>query len=186
MVSLTLATILLALSSSLTPGGVASAAAFTTTANSHAGFSVGRGSNLRRTELRAQAQPEHIQKLCANVCLGGTAFLIDVRELDEGTAGHLAEACSAPLSTLSAGRWMDKMGEFHPGTFPIDPFTGVAMKQNANIYVHCAMGGRASKAAELFTSMGYSNVTPLAEGFQELAAMEVSAVFTGEPNALTD
>jgi rhodanese-related sulfurtransferase len=180
MVSLTLATILLALSS-LTLG----VSAFTST-NSHAAFSLSRGSNLRSTELRAQAQPEHIQKVCKDVCGGGTAFLIDVRELDEWTAGHLADACSSPLSTLSEGRWMDKMGKFHPGSFPIDPFTGVAMKQNANIYVHCAMGGRAAKAAALFTSMGYTKVTPLAEGFSELAAMEVSAVLTGGPNALTD
>jgi rhodanese-related sulfurtransferase len=184
MVSLTLSTILLALSSLML--GVTSAAAFTT-ANSHAAaFSLGRGANVRSTELRAQAQPEHIQKVCKDVCGGGTAFLIDVRELNEWTSGHLAEACSSPLSVLSAGRYMDKMGKFHPGTFPIDPFTGVAMKQNANIYVHCAMGGRASKAAALFTSMGYTNVTPLAEGFSELAAMEVSAVLTGGPNALTD
>ncbi len=34
--------------------------------------------------------------------------------------------------------------------------------------------------------MGYTNVMPLAEGFQELATMEVSSVLTGGPNALID
>jgi rhodanese-related sulfurtransferase len=173
---------MLALSSS-TPA-VASAA-FT----ANAPFSLGRGVTLRSTgrQVRLRAHPEHILQLCADVGVGGKAFLLDVRELDEWTDGHLAEACPAPLSELSAGRWMDsKTGKFHPGSFPIDPFTGVAIKQNAKIYIHCAKGLRASKAADLFKTMGYKNVFPLAEGFQELATMEVLSVMTGGPNDLTD
>ena len=174
MLSLTLATIMLALSS-----------AFTVKPRIH----LGRGANIRSAgvEVRLRAQPEHIQQLCVDVCDGGKAFLLDVRELDEWTAGHLAEASPAPLSALMAGTWMDsKTGIFSEGTFPIDPFTGVAIKQNAKIYVHCAKGVRAKKAADLFQRMGYSDVMALAEGFQELATMEVSAVVTGGPNALTD
>jgi rhodanese-related sulfurtransferase len=182
MLSLTLATIMLALASS-TPE--MASAAFTT--NSLVNLS--RGANLRSAgvQARLRAHPEHILQLCTDVGVGGTAFLIDVRELDEWTDGHLAEACSAPLSILSEGRWMDSTtGKFYPGTFPIDPFTGVAIKKNAKIYIHCAKGLRASKAADLFKTMGYTNVMPLAEGFQELAALEVSSVLTGGPNALID
>jgi rhodanese-related sulfurtransferase len=79
-----------------------------------------------------------------------------------------------------------KTGKVYPGTFPIDPFTGVAIKKNAKIYVHSTTGLRASKATELFKNMGYSDVVLLAEGIHELATMEVSSVVTGGPNALTD
>lgn len=152
MLSLTLVTIMLALSSYMP--AVASAA-FT----ANAPFSSSRSANLRSAgmQVRLRAQPEHIQQLCTDVGVGGTAFLLDVRELNEWTDGHLAEACSAPLSVLSEGKWMDSTGKFHPGSFPIDPFTGVAIKKNAKIYIHCAKGLRASKAADLFTTMGYSN-----------------------------
>jgi rhodanese-related sulfurtransferase len=187
MLSLTLATIMLALSS-FTPA-VASAAAFTATSPPFSLMS--RSANLRSADtqvrLCAQAsQPEHILQLCADIKEGGKTILLDVREPDEWTSGHLADACSAPLSLLSAGRWMDSKGKFLPGSFPIDPFTGVAIKKNAKIYIHCAAGMRAKKAAELFTLMGYSNVMPLAEGFQALATMEVSSVLTGGTNALID
>jgi rhodanese-related sulfurtransferase len=138
-------------------------------------------------QVRLRAHPEHILELKKNVGEGGTAFLLDVRELDEWTNGHLAAACSVPLSVLSEGRWMDSTtGKFYPGSFPIDPFTGVALKKNAKIYIHCAKGLRASKAADLLKTMGYTNVMPLAEGFQELATMEVSSVLTGGPNTLID
>jgi rhodanese-related sulfurtransferase len=193
MLSLTLATIMLALSSFTPP--VASAAFGT---NSHLSLldrsanhrlrSAGIGITRRQVPVRLHAHPEHIQQLSANVGVGGKAFLLDLRELDEWTSGHLADACPAPLSALCSGTWMDsKTGIFSPGTFPIDPFTGVAIKQNAKIYIHCdATGVRASKAADLFQMMGYSDVVPLVEGFQELATMEVSSVVTGGPNALTD
>jgi rhodanese-related sulfurtransferase len=177
MLSLTLATIMLALSIS---------AAFT--ANSR--FSLGRGGNLLSAggQVRLRAHPEHILQLRADVGVGGKAFLLDVRELDEFTDGHLAEACPAPLSGLLTGKWMDSTtGAFHAGTFPIDRFTGVAIVKNKKIYVHSTTGLRASKAADLFKMMGYSNVVSLSEGFQELATMEVSSVVTGGgPNALTD
>jgi rhodanese-related sulfurtransferase len=138
-------------------------------------------------QVRLRAHPEHILELTKNVGEGGTAFLLDVREVDEWTNGHLAAACSAPLSVISEGRWMDSTtGKFYPGSFPIDPFTGVALKKDAKIYIHCAKGLRASKAADLFKTMGYTNVMPLAEGFQELATMEVSSVLTGGPNTLID
>jgi rhodanese-related sulfurtransferase len=160
-------------------------AAFTT----YSPFSLSRGANLRSAgmQVRLCAHPEHIQQLVTDVGVGGKAFLLDVRELDEWTNGHLAAACSAPLSVLSEGRWMDSTtGKFYPGSFPIDPFTGVSIKKNAKIYIHCAKGLRASKAADLFKTMGYTNVMPLAEGFQELVNMEVSTVLTGGPNALID
>jgi rhodanese-related sulfurtransferase len=175
---LTLATIMLALSTG---------SSFT--ANSH--FSLGRGANPRSAGIQAQvrlrAHPEHILQLCNDIGVGGKTLLLDVRELDEWTDGHLADACPAPLSALLAGTWMDSStGKFYPGTFPIDPFTGVAILRNAKIYVHSATGLRASEAADLLKKMGYSNVVLLAEGFKELATMEVSSVVTGGPNALTD
>jgi rhodanese-related sulfurtransferase len=152
------------------------------TANSR--VSLDRGANIR---VRLRAQPEHILQLCAEVGVGRKARLLDVREPDEWIDGHLTGACSAPLSALLAGTWMDsKTGTIYPGTFPIDPFTGVAMLTNLKIYVHCATGLRASKATDLLKKMGYSKAVLVAEGFQELATMEVSSVVTGGANDLID
>jgi len=166
----------------------ASSAAFVTSTPSLARTGQ-RCDPTRHASVQLRANPEHIKELSRDIDikLGGKAYLLDVRELDEWTAGHLSVARPAPLSGLMAGKWMDsKTGVFHEGTFPIDPKTGVAIVLNRKIYVHCAMGMRASKAAELFEKMGYSNVVPLAEGFQELVAMEISDVVTGGTNALID
>lgn len=114
-------------------------------------------------------------------------FLLDVREPSEWAEGHLALATPSPLSQLTSGTWMDNTtGKFSPGTFPIDRFTGVAMKPNKTVYIHCKMGGRAKQAGELLTSMGYKDVVVLTETFEELCAAGICDVITGEVLDLTD
>ena len=112
-------------------------------------------------------------------------FLLDVREPTEWAEAHLALASPSPLSKLTSGKWMDnKTGVFTPGTFPIDRATGVAIKLNTSIYVHCKMGGRAKEAVELLKKMGYSKAVALEETFDELAA--ICDVVAGEIQDLTD
>lgn len=81
-------------------------------------------------------------------------FLLDVRELDEWNQGHLSLANHSPLSELSSG--------------PVDCCTGEMISTDADIFIHCKLGGRAKKAAALLTEMGFKNVVPLGETFDEL------------------
>jgi rhodanese-related sulfurtransferase len=67
------------------------------------------------------------------------AFVIDVREPDEYTAGHVPGALSAPLSALGA-----VLGEL-PGDRPV--------------YVICASGNRSARAAEQLAALGMDAVS---------------------------
>lgn len=140
------------------------------------------------TTCRLQSHPEHISQLLQDFNTEGAAakaILLDVRELDEWTAGHLLAATPAPLSVLTGGKWMDSStGKYYPGTFPIDRRTGVAIVKNVKIYL---IHDHAKQAADLFAKMGYSNVVTLSENYEELAAKHgVSSIATGGVNKLTD
>eukprot|EP00558_Chaetoceros_sp_UNC1202_P008650 CAMPEP_0197246824 /NCGR_PEP_ID=MMETSP1429-20130617/23487_1 /TAXON_ID=49237 /ORGANISM="Chaetoceros sp., Strain UNC1202" /LENGTH=163 /DNA_ID=CAMNT_0042707587 /DNA_START=98 /DNA_END=589 /DNA_ORIENTATION=+ len=116
-----------------------------------------------------------------------TTVLLDVRESNEWNEGHLALASPNPLSQLTTGTWMDsKTGQFSPGSFPIDRFTGVAIVQNKKVYIHCKMGKRAKQAGEMLTQMGYQQVVVLEETFDELVAAEICDVVQGEVQDLID
>lgn len=67
------------------------------------------------------------------------AFVIDVRESDEYTAGHVPGALSTPLSALGA-----VLGEL-PGELPV--------------YVICASGNRSAWAAEQLAALGMDAVS---------------------------
>jgi len=142
----------------------------------------------RTTTCRLQSHPEHISQLLQDINTEGAAakaILLDVRELDEWTAGHLQSATPAPLSVLTSGQWMDtSTGKYYAGTFPIDRRTGVAIVKNVKIYL---IHDNAKQAAELFAKMGYSNVVALSENYEELAAKHgVSSIATGGVDRLTD
>ncbi|MGY3684915.1 rhodanese-like domain-containing protein [Streptomyces sp. TE33382] len=67
------------------------------------------------------------------------AFVIDVREPDEYTTGHVPGALSAPLSGLGS-----VLGEL-PGDRPV--------------YVICASGNRSARAAEQLAALGVDAVS---------------------------
>ncbi len=81
----------------------------------------------------------------------GEAQLLDVREFHEWSAGHLKAAKFAPLSQLEGLQEPDDA----------DP--------NLKTYIHCRSGRRVLSAAPLLEEMGFTNVIPLAEGFDQLA-----------------
>jgi rhodanese-related sulfurtransferase len=89
-------------------------------------------------------------------------FLLDVREIDEWNQGHLSLANHSPLSQLSSG--------------PVDCCTGKIISTDADIFIHCKLGGRAKKAAALLTEMGYNNVIPLSETFDDLVQAGICEV----------
>uniref|UniRef100_A0A7S2YGH5 Rhodanese domain-containing protein n=1 Tax=Entomoneis paludosa TaxID=265537 RepID=A0A7S2YGH5_9STRA len=135
-----------------------------------------------------QSHPDEIAQLRQDFDTNGVkakAVLLDLRELDEWTAGHLQAATPAPLSTITSGKWMDMRGQYYPGTFPIDRRTGVAIVKNLKIYlIH---DDDAQTASSLFQKMGYSNVISLSENYEELAtAYGVSSIVAGGVDRLTD
>lgn len=81
----------------------------------------------------------------------GTAQIFDVRENEEWNDGHLSKADLIPLSELQVG---------------LEPENkDVTLKT----YLYCRSGKRVHIAKPLLEEMGFQNVIPLQEGFEELA-----------------
>ncbi len=81
----------------------------------------------------------------------GTAQLLDVREFNEWQEGHLKQAVFAPLSNLEAGDEPDA-------------------EADVKTYLHCRSGRRVHVAAPLLEDLGFAEVIPLDEGYEELVA----------------
>lgn len=92
---------------------------------------------------------EHLENLKREL-ENGTAQLLDVREQDEWDEGHLQRASLAPLSELNQGEE------------PAGP------DKSKKTYLHCRSGNRVHVAAPLLREMGYKEVIPLDEGYEEL------------------
>lgn len=83
----------------------------------------------------------------------GKALIIDVREMEEWEAGHLAIAKFVPLSMLR---------ELPAGVTELD---GIA--KDKILYVHCRSGRRCLTATPFLKAMGY-DVRPLPWGYDDL------------------
>jgi rhodanese-related sulfurtransferase len=94
----------------------------------------------------------------------GTVTLIDVRDLYEWEAGHVAGAVSLPMPQLADG---------------LDP--GVEIKPP--VAVVCAGGLRAALAASVLRRRGYSPVWRVSDGIGRLLEGETSAPQASEQNA---
>ncbi|MCU0704035.1 MAG: rhodanese-like domain-containing protein [Fimbriiglobus sp.] len=81
------------------------------------------------------------------------AMLVDVREENEWTSGHLKDATLLPLSELKAGVTADKLKE--------------KLGDTKVLYLHCGSGKRCLTAADLLKKQGY-DVRPLKEGYADL------------------
>ncbi len=95
------------------------------------------------------------------------AVLIDVRSIDEFSAGHLKDAIPLPLNCL--GR----------------DIGGVVIDRAASIIVYCQSGGRSAAARRLLLDMGYQHVVngggihALASRMnREIVRLEVSRIST--------
>ena len=81
---------------------------------------------------------------------GGTAILVDVREVEEWNRGHLADAANVPLSQLRTGTG------------------GAGLPKDKIIYLHCQSGRRVLPAAVILRDAGFSDIRALAWGYPEL------------------
>ncbi len=70
-------------------------------------------------------------------------IILDVRNPDEYASGHMPSSLNIPLGQLP-----EKLED---------------LKKYVTIYVHCKMGGRAQRAAELLRSSGFTNIVCIAE-----------------------
>ncbi len=68
------------------------------------------------------------------------AYLIDVREPQEYSSGHIPGSKNVPLSKLQK-------------------ITKVAKSKKAPLFVYCMSGGRSARATAEFSRMGYDAVT---------------------------
>lgn len=82
-----------------------------------------------------------------------SAILVDVREPKEWDDGHIADACSLPLSDLKKGIDDDKLPK--------------ELSKKKIIYCHCAGGVRCLPAAEILKKKGF-DVRPLKSGYKDL------------------
>ena len=81
----------------------------------------------------------------------GNCQLVDVREEVEWDEGHLKDATLFSLSSIQAG-------EDLPGS----------LDKSKKTYLHCRSGARVKAAEPLLIEMGFTNIIPLQEGFDEL------------------
>ncbi len=85
------------------------------------------------------------------------AVLVDVREPAEWDKGHVEGAVLVPLGELGKkSKDPDFVKELEK-----------KIKKNQVVYCHCAKGGRAILAGDVFKRLGY-DVQPLKPGYQEL------------------
>ena len=68
-----------------------------------------------------------------------SAYVVDVREIDEYTEGHIPGAVNVPLSTLA------------------DAFESITPEQT--VYVVCQLGGRSARACEFLSNIEMFNET---------------------------
>lgn len=81
------------------------------------------------------------------------AVILDVREVDEWSEGHLAQAKSLPLSQIKKGITPEQLAKLAPaGTI---------------IYLHCAAGGRCVQASKLLNKSG-RDLRALKSGYDDL------------------
>ncbi len=90
------------------------------------------------------------------------AYLLDVREKEEWTAGHAPNAVHIPFSELNM-----RSGE---------------VPEDRDVYVICRSGGRSSQAARAFNNSGWK-ASNVAGGMQEweLAGLPMVSETGGEP-----
>lgn len=75
-------------------------------------------------------------------------LILDVRNPDEFSAGHIPEALNIPLPELP-----QRHGE---------------LSAYSKIYVHCKRGGRAKTACDLLTQAGHDNLVCIADAGMDL------------------
>ncbi len=99
---------------------------------------------------KGKRMQNHLKTMLEEV-QSGKAQLYDIREEGEWNEGHLKIAKLIPLSTLRE--------------YEVPKGEDSAKKT----YLHCRSGQRVQMAAPILEEIGFTEVIPLSEGFQELS-----------------
>lgn len=100
-----------------------------------------------------EVRPEEVRRLLALPDHGGVE-LLDVREPDEYTAGHLPGARSYPRGFLEVRADLEH--------YKRDPWLG---DRSRKLVLYCGGGHRSALAARTLQEMGFTDVRSLAEGW---------------------
>jgi sulfur dioxygenase len=124
--------------------------------------------NFTVADLIAQAKSEIEECSLSAVekaILNNSHIIIDVREPEEFTLGHIGNAINVPRGVL----------EFRTDTSYPGSVQSLSDK-TAQIVLYCRSGGRSALAAQSLSKMGYKSVVSMAGGYLawEAAKMPVS------------
>lgn len=122
--------------------------------------------NAQDLVMQAKAAIQEVSLADAEEAIRQADVLIDVREADEFSVGHLPGAVLVPRGLL----------EFKLSGTPA--LSGRDLK----VVLYCKTSGRAALAAQTMHSMGYFNVTSIAGGFDAWAAAGKTVVKPEQPN----
>jgi len=109
---------------------------------------------VAQTPALSQTEPSTItaEELQSRLKSKKTMLLLDVRQQEEYSAGHIDGAKLMPLNTLPD----------HLADLPKD----------SELVVYCKSGRRNTMAASFLLAQGYKNVVSLSGGFQEWSALQ--------------
>lgn len=122
--------------------------------------------NAHDLVLEARAQIHEVALVEADAAIRAAAVLLDVREVDEFHAGHIAGAINIPRGLL----------EFKLSADP------ELCSRDLNILLYCKTSGRAALAACTLQAMGYRQVQSLAGGLDAWLAAGKAQVTTSLPS----
>jgi rhodanese-related sulfurtransferase len=106
-----------------------------------------------RKEIPEVSAPE-VKRALDN---GQVDLIIDVREPDEWSRGHIPGAVHAPRGML----------EWYADPDTADAMPEITSRPDARIVVQCASGSRSLLAAQTLKRMGYANVSSMLGGFDD-------------------
>lgn len=98
------------------------------------------------TEAKEATRQVSVEEVRKALDSGESVTVVDVREPDEWEEGHIAGAKLVPRGLLEL-QAADQLSD-----------------KDAEIVVHCALGGRGSLAAKSLQEMGYTNVDNMEGG----------------------
>lgn len=122
--------------------------------------------NAHDLVLEARAQIHEVALAEADAAIRAAAVLLDVREVDEFHAGHIAGAINIPRGLL----------EFKLSADP------ELCSRDLNILLYCKTSGRAALAACTLQAMGYRQVQSLAGGLDAWLAAGKAQVTVSLPS----
>ncbi|KAM4663132.1 thiosulfate:glutathione sulfurtransferase [Discoglossus pictus] len=105
---------------------------------------------------------EELKKLCSS----GKGQIFDVRTPEEVKQGKIPQAVNIPVDEIENALKLD------PETFKKTYGVNKPGQQDNDLIMHCQMGRRGQRAADIATALGYKHVRNLTGGYKEWSEKE--------------